>query len=47
MALKISYNCSNIRQSFAAINLNAIIPKDVLERDQGGLPSTYFCLENA
>ena len=42
VASKISYNCSNIWQSFAATNLNAIIPRDVLEGNQGGLPSTYF-----
>ena len=39
---KISYNCFNISQSFAAINLNATIPRDVLEGDQGESPSTYF-----
>ena len=33
VASNISYNCSNIWQAFAAINLNAIIPKDVLEGD--------------
>ena len=43
MASNISYNCSNIWQSFAAINLNAIIPKDVLEGDQGDRrPLTFF-----
>ena len=46
MASKISYNCSNIRQSFAAINLNAIIHKDVLEGNQGGSPFIYLFLEN-
>ena len=42
VASKISYNCSNIWQSFAAINLNAIIPMYVLEGGSGGSPSTYF-----
>ena len=42
VASKISYNCSNIWQSFAAINLNAIIPRYVLEGGSGGSPSTYF-----
>ena len=43
MAFKISYNCSNICQSFAAINLNAIIPRNVLKGDQGDRrPLTFF-----
>ena len=35
MASEMSYNCYNILQSFAAVNLNAIIPRNVLEGDQG------------
>ena len=43
---KMSYNCSNICQSFAAINLNAIIPRNVLKEDQGIAVHLLF-LENA
>ena len=43
VASKMSYNCSNISQSLAAINLNAIIPRDVLEGIRGDRrPPTFF-----